>query len=198
ASSIPTPADRNRTTGSSALPGVARNKSPVPSIQGACCCKPRQPNPPAPPQTNAKTIPPQPPILPKISSDSARPSAALNAQVSSLHHPFQPIVRKFDPGGHLRLIDVVIVIVGQVREQRARRADAPRRPQRLVQTHVRRVRIASQRVEYCHFHSAHLGQNLERDLFAIAQVGQPFPRVLRKQVSIHAHRTVRQRQRRDL
>src|SRR5215471_14995371 len=63
----------------------------------------------------------------------------------------QPVVRQSHPLRQFRLGPVVIIIVRQVGEVSAPRADPPRRRQRFIQTHVRRMRLRPQRIEYSDF-----------------------------------------------
>ena len=69
---------------------------------------------------------------------------------------FKAIIRERHAIRQFRLRLVVVVIVRQMGEIRPRRADAPRGGQRLVQAHVRRMRLGPQRVEHGDFDAAHL------------------------------------------
>src|ERR1051326_5661590 len=64
----------------------------------------------------------------------------------------QPVVGENHTRRQLRLRDVVIVIVSEMREIRAGRANAPSGRQRFIEAHVRWVRLLAQGVQDGDFH----------------------------------------------
>src|SRR5690606_7494266 len=60
----------------------------------------------------------------------------------------QTVIGEADAGRQFRVIAIVVVVVGEVREERAARADAARGGERLVEAHVGGMRLPAERVEH--------------------------------------------------
>ena len=111
---------------------------------------------------------------------------------------FKAIVCKRNTIRQFSLRLVVIVIMGQMREERFGRANAPRGRQCFVKAHVRRVRLGPKGVEDGNFDAADLFHDRRRDFLAIAQIREPLPAVLHKEITVRHGGTVRQGQGSDL
>ena len=91
----------------------------------------------------------------------------------------------------------MVVIVREVGEISPARADAPRRGERLIQAHVRRMRRVAQCVNHGDFHAPDFFQRVGGDLLAVAQIGEPFLAALTEQIAVGHHPAMRQGQGND-
>src|SRR5579859_990115 len=85
-----------------------------------------------------------------------------------------------------------------MREECFGRANPPRRGQRFVKAHVSRMRFGPERVQHGDFNVADLFHDRWRYFLAIAQVREPLPAVLHKEIAVRHGGTVRQGQGSDL
>src|SRR5687768_3154730 len=92
----------------------------------------------------------------------------------------------------------MIVIVREVREKSSLGANAPRRRQRFIQTHVRGMRISAERVQDNHFHVTHGANDFIRHFLAIAEIREPLASVLLEEESERDDPPVWQREWREL
>ena len=105
---------------------------------------------------------------------------------------FQSIPRERHARRQFGLRFVMVVIVREMRKISFARADAPCRRQRLVEAHVRRMRLVAQRVEHGDFHAANFFHRRVGNFLAVAQIREPLFSVLLEQKSGHRHAPVRQ------
>src|SRR3954470_21912652 len=78
------------------------------------------------------------------------------------------------------------------------RFNARRHLQGLIDTEMGRMWLVSQGVDDERFHASDRLRNLERYLAAITQIGDQFPPLPGKKVTVHGRVSMRNRQRRDL
>src|SRR5271154_275389 len=82
----------------------------------------------------------------------------------------------------------------EVRKKSSWRVDAPRRRERLVKIHMRRMWFWPQRVQHGDFHAANFFQRVAGDFLAVAQIREPLFSALHKKIAVRRHRAVRQGQ----
>src|SRR5262245_26574907 len=102
--------------------------------------------------------------------DKALPRLKFYDQPSLRNIYLQAVIRKLDSGWHLRLIDIVIIIMRKMREVSLLCADPACGSERLIQAHVRGMWGPAERIEHRNFNVLHFSDHRVWHHLAVAQV----------------------------